>query len=154
MSALDDFERVIELFSILKLLSEDQQYELLASPSYIRSIEGGQNKRMEKVYQYVMDNFQQSISLEEIANVANMNPAAFSRYFKRITHKGFSYFLNEIRIGYACKLLSEEEYNIAQISFDSGFNNLSNFNKQFRSYLKITPSEYINSHKLKLSENL
>lgn len=76
-----------------------------------------------------------------------MNPSAFSRAFKRLNKKTFSNYLNEIRIGYACKLLIEEKYSITYICYEAGYNNLSNFNRQFKLITSTTPSGYINLRK-------
>ncbi len=77
-----------------------------------------------------------------------MNKAAFCRYFKKITNKTYFEFLNEIRIGYACKILIEEENkNITDVAFLSGFNNMSNFNRQFKIIMGQSPSAYLKSRK-------
>jgi len=77
-----------------------------------------------------------------------MNKATFCRYFKKITHKTYFQFLNEIRIGHACKLLIEEENkNITDVAFLSGFNNMSNFNRQFKLIKGKSPSSYLKLRK-------
>ncbi len=87
--------------------------------------------------------FQQPISLEDVANEVNMNKSSFCRYFRTTTQKGFSHYLNEIRIGYACKLLQvSKQRKIAEVCFESGFNNLSNFNDKFKQHTGYTPSDY------------
>ena len=78
-----------------------------------------------------------------MATVINMNPSAFSRFFKRIHRKNFTTYLNEIRIGYACKLLIEGKQKVISICYDSGFNNISNFNRQFKKIKKMTPTEFV-----------
>ena len=98
---------------------------------------------MDKVYEYIFKNFNHNISLKNVAEVANMNKSAFSRLFKKVNNKPYSKYLNEIRIGYACKLLIENKYNITFICYESGFNNISNFNRQFKNITSMTPSEYI-----------
>ena len=75
-----------------------------------------------------------------------MNASACSRSFKRVHRKTFSKYVNEIRIGYACKLLIENDLNISAIAYETGFNNLSNFNRQFKMIKKISPSAYIKKH--------
>ena len=104
---------------------------------------------MNKVHAYVMENFREKISLQQVASIANMAPASFSRYFKIHSNKTFSDFLTEIRIGYSCKLLIEKHINISQACYDSGFNTLSNFNRQFKAFTQHTPLEY----KKKYTEN-
>ena len=82
-----------------------------------------------------------------MAQIAHMNASAFSRYFKRVNRKTFSRFIAEIRIGYACKLLLEEKCNVSMICYESGFQNISNFNRQFKLIMNCTPSNYIREHK-------
>src|SRR5690606_6493651 len=84
----------------------------------------------------------EKIKLEDIASIANMTPTAFCKYFKARTKKTFSNFVNEVRIGHACKLLCRDDMSITQIAFECGFNNLTNFNKNFKQFKKIVPSEY------------
>ncbi len=91
-----------------------------------------------------MNNFSRKIKLDEIATVANLSPTAFCRYFKSRTNKTFVGFLNEIRVGYACKLLLEREKSASEICYLSGFNNLTNFNIQFKKIKNLTPIEYQN----------
>jgi len=98
---------------------------------------------MNHIYKYVMDNFREQISVEDIANMVHMTTTSFCRFFKQRTNKPFIQYVNEIRVGYACKLLLEEKYNISQIAYESGFENLSNFNKQFKKIKNLTPRQFI-----------
>jgi AraC-like DNA-binding protein len=98
--------------------------------------------RIKKVLEHVNINFMNTIRLEDVADLANMSESAFSRYFKKRTRKTFSNFLIDIRIEYACKMLQNDKLSIAQIALDSGFYNLSNFNRQFKVSKKITPLAY------------
>ncbi len=137
-----DFESVLELLKILNVLSHTADYKLLASAGYTNSLKESDTERMNKVHAYVMKNFREKISLQQVAGIANMAPASFSRYFKTHSNKTFSDFLTEIRIGYSCKLLIEKQINISQACYDSGFNTLSNFNRQFKAFTQHTPLEY------------
>jgi AraC-like DNA-binding protein len=91
----------------------------------------------------MIDNFQQNISLDEISNIVGMTTTSFCRYFKKHTKKSFHTILNEIRVGHACKLLLENKLNISGVCFECGFNNVSNFNEQFKKIKGISPSRYI-----------
>ena len=97
---------------------------------------------MTKVYDFIMAHFRQPIKLQEVAQIANLTPPSFCRFFRSRTRKTFSTFLNEVRVGYACKLMSEEHLNISDICFQSGFNNLSNFNRQFKKIINKSPLKY------------
>jgi AraC-like DNA-binding protein len=97
---------------------------------------------MNKVYDYVLKNFRRKLSLEELADLLHMTPTSFSRYFTIKNNKSFSRFLSEIRIKHACKMLAESDQSISAICYDSGFNTLSNFNRQFKEVVSKKPMEY------------
>ena len=105
--------------------------------------------RLNKVYEYIMNNFQEGIRLVDVAGVANMSPAAFSRYFKSRTRKSFTKFIIELKVGYACKLLMKDDMTVTQVCYECGFLNLSNFNKQFKEITKIAPKKYQLIHSTK-----
>lgn len=134
-------ERLLEMISILTILceSEDKQ-DLTTNPISLRN--EVDSARMNKVFEYVMLKYQEEIQLKDVADLANMSESAFSRYFKKRTRRTFTQFLAEIRIEHACKLLMVDKMSVAEISFESGFNNLSNFNRQFKAIKKITPLAY------------
>ena len=145
---LEGMESVLELFKILNCLSNTTETTLLASPGYTNSLKEGDTERMNNVHAYVMKNFRGKIDLDTVASLANMTPTSFSRYFKIHANKTFSEFLSEIRIGYACKLLIEDKMNIGQACYESGFQTLSNFNKQFKAITKRTPMSYKKEYKV------
>lgn len=135
-------EGIITLLDILVVVSKSEEYACLASEGYSQLSSQREEKRIDEVYEYVNQNFREKIMLEDIASIANLTPTAFCKYFKNRTSKTFSNFVNEIRIGYACKLLCKEKLNISQICFESGFNNLTSFNRNFKHFTKMMPSEY------------
>ena len=97
---------------------------------------------MNKVYHYVMKNFRQKVSLEDVSDLLNMTPTSFSRYFKLRVNRPFSQFLKEVRIGYALKHLKENKIGVNQVSYESGYSTLSNFNKHFKQITGTTPLNY------------
>jgi AraC-like DNA-binding protein/quercetin dioxygenase-like cupin family protein len=137
-----DFESILTLLNLLNLLANTSAYNLLSSAGYTNSLKESDTERMNKVHAYVMKNFREKITLEEVAAIANMTATSFSRYFKTHANKTFSDFLTEIRIGYSCKLLIGKKMNISQVCYDSGFNTLSNFNRQFKMVTHYNPLEY------------
>lgn len=142
-----DLNRVIILLQILETISSGGEYELLASIGYQNTYNTTDNHKIDSVFQYVSQNFGHDISLEDIAKNCNMTPQSFCRFFKKRTQKTFIDFLNEFRISHAKKLMIEnEEMTIREIAFDSGFNNISNFNKIFKSLTNVTPKEYKEMH--------
>jgi len=139
----DDFQKLICLIQILNRLANHNKSVVLSSEGYLSNkISEGSDK----THEYIFKHFNKPIQLKEVAAVAGMNPSAFSRYFKRIHRKTFTRYLIEIRIGYACKLLMENDLTISDVCYSSGFNNLSNFNKQFRKLKCMNPTEYIKIH--------
>lgn len=142
LNTLSDFERTMSLIRILHTLSTHDKYESLSSPSFGSINKQVNNDELKHVYEYIFDNFSKKLTLDEVAQRANMNTSAFSRLFKRINKKSFSVYLTELRIGYACKLLLEDDMNITTICFESGFNNVSNFNRHFKAKKNYSPTEY------------
>lgn len=139
-------ERFITLLDILKGLSKLNR-KPLSSFIYEKKYSDIEGKRMRDIMEYTMDNYQKNITLERIAMVASMTKNAFCKYFKKRTNKTYFRFLNELRIENACKLLlSNEDYSIAEIADKSGFNNISNFNRQFKTIKQMVPSEYKQRH--------
>lgn len=142
MQAMSGHQRIISLLQILEILSLTEEYKLLVRPGFTQDYTVSNNDQLTKIHGFIMDNFQRDISLAEIAKVANMSVPSFCRFFKSSTRKTFSTFLNDIRIGYACKLIVEDRHNISQICYKSGFNNLSNFNRLFKKLTDKTPLQY------------
>jgi len=98
--------------------------------------------RLKKVHEYVIANFHNKIQIHDVAEIANMTTHAFCKYFKKSTKKTFMTFLAELRVCHAKKLLIEKGYAISDISLNAGFDNLSNFNRKFKSITKMTPKEF------------
>lgn len=106
-----------------------------------KSIKENQGRRLDDVFKFTLENYHRPILLEEVAEVVHMNKAAFCRYFKQHTRKTYLNFLNEIRLQKATELLKNSEMSIAQIAYEVGFNNLSNFNRTFKLTKGKTPLE-------------
>lgn len=135
-------ERLINLLDILDYISKSDEYKCLASEGYSNNYGQNDVERLGEVYKYIMKNFTDTIKLSEISAIANMTSTSFCKYFKCKTGKTFSSFVNEVRIGQACKLISNESLNIAGICYSCGFNNLTNCNRNFKHFTKMTPTEY------------
>lgn len=134
--------RFLILFQLLKLIS-GANYRSLSSFIYNKKFKVNEGHRMRNVFEYTMNHFRSEITLDGIAEVANMTKNAFCKYFKKRTNKSYFSFLNELRIEHACKLLvSNKETTIAVIAEQSGYNNLSNFNRQFQAIKQQSPSEF------------
>ncbi|MGS2738177.1 AraC family transcriptional regulator [Sinomicrobium sp. M5D2P17] len=133
--------RIILLMEILTVISKCK-HKLLASPGFGTHCDELYEDRINKIFEYTHANFKNKISLKEIAEVANMSENSFCRYFKSKTRKTFVQFLNEIRIGHACKLLMENKMSIKQIYYESGFNNVTSFHKYFKGVTGKSPLHY------------
>jgi AraC-like DNA-binding protein len=137
-----------KLKKIITLLEVFHGLATAGSPQYLSAEVGDRNvderdgKRLNDVIQFTMDQYHRHISLEEIADVANMTPSAFCRFFKQRTRKTYINFLNEIRVGKACKMLLNKDMSIVDICYKSGFTNLSHFNRKFKKQTGLTPSKY------------
>jgi len=135
-------QRFIILLEILKTLSKSRT-QPLSSFIYDKKYTDSEGKRMRDVLDFTMQHYHQQISLDDVSQVSAMTKNAFCKYFKKRTNKSYFTFLNELRVENACKLLiSEKELSIADIAEKSGFNNISNFNRQFKTIRQMSPSEF------------
>lgn len=145
---LDGFDRILGLLSVLNILSQSQQRLVyISSMSFALPQKDSDNKRINDVFEFIMNNYESEIRLEKISEIANMVPTSFCRYFKSRTRNTFTEFLIKIRVGQACRLLIEEEISVSQVCYRSGFNNLSNFNTHFKLLTGYTPSAYARMHR-------
>jgi AraC-like DNA-binding protein len=145
MRTLPDIKGVSGLasfFSILEEISLNNRLEPLASQGYINALTVPPDERLNRVFGFVMENYHQQITMDQVAHIARMNKSAFCRYFKAKTAKTFSFFLNELRSGYASKLLVDGDFSISQVCFECGFQSISNFNKQFKIHTNCSPSQF------------
>lgn len=139
MKQLDRFTNLLYLLQGLSKIP----YRSLASVLHSKSYGEEEGKRMQNIMDFTLANFDQNISLEQISSIANMTPNAFCRYFKQRTNKTYFNFLIEMRIAHACKLLRRnKDLSISEISYQSGFNNLTNFNRKFKALKALSPSEF------------
>ncbi|HEV8271073.1 MAG TPA: AraC family transcriptional regulator [Chitinophagaceae bacterium] len=136
-----DNQRIILLIEALNMITNCDQLETLSSIGFKYDIKD-EKDRISAIYEYSMKNFKRPIQLEEIAGVANISPNSFCRYFKSRTRKTYSQFLIELRVGYACKLLIENNLSIKQLCYESGFNNFTSFHKYFKMITSKSPLTY------------
>lgn len=139
---LQGLERMLYFIKLMDMMARTENYRILASKGYQIEEHKELNNRLDKIMHFINTNYQRKITQEEVASKIGMSTAAFCRYFKEKTGKGFIFFINEMRIGYACKLLIENHLSISQICYECGFNNLSNFNRMFKRQIGYTPGEY------------
>ena len=142
MFYMDEFDKLMEFLKILQILANSKEYNVLNASGVTLIVQGQDTDRIDTIYKYVRSHFTELILLEDIASMVNMTVPSFCRYFKRVTGKTFTEFVNEFRIVHACKLLSEERHTIAEVCFESGFNNFSHFNRLFKQKTGISPNNY------------
>lgn len=144
---LSGLPRLLECINILSLMSKSKHKRVLADESAdLDPIIYG-DVRITKVLSKLNRDYYKPITLKEIAELSNMNESAFCRYFKEKTGKSMIQYINELRIGLACKLLLSGELTVLQICYECGYNNLSNFNRHFKKVTNKTPTEYIETFK-------
>lgn len=134
-------KRLISLLNILIALSTSLDLKSIMAKEFTTSNMKDTNK-INTVLQFIMANYTDEIYLEEIASKFNMSTASFSRYFKHHTRKTFSDYVNEVRISHACRLLIENNYTVSEIGYLSGFDNLSNYYRHFKKFVKMVPKDY------------
>jgi AraC-like DNA-binding protein len=145
-----EFDRFLSLIELLHELSQSEEYSMLSSIGYVQQVQASDLYHLNIILDYLIKNFRQEIKLEQIASLANMSPTAFCRYFKSRTNKTLIQFINELRIGYAKKMLVESRDNISTICFEAGFHNISNFYDHFNKITGKLPSQFRKEHHNKI----
>ena len=143
MPNLSPFDRLLKLLTILNQLSSIKEQKKLSGILFVENTLQYQSERMDKINNYILNNFEKQISIDAIASIATMTVASLCRYFKKKTRKSLTEFINEVRIGYACKLLIDGKYSISDICYQCGYNNPSYFNRQFKKITRINPGQYL-----------
>ena len=136
------FERLLTLLSILNEMEEATEFKVLNAEGFSMEMQMQDNDKINTVFNYVKDNFQDQITLDEVAALVRMTIPSFCRYFKKVTYKTFTKFVNEYRLVHASKLLAEKPISITEICFECGFNNFSYFNKSFQEFTGKSASQY------------
>ena len=144
------FYAMIQFLILLYELSQSDDAYTLSSSSFAHTEPTLESQRVKKVHEYLMTHYPEVIRLSQVAKLAGMSEASFSRFFKLRTGKCFTDYLIDIRLGFAIRLLVDSEQTIAEICFKCGFNNISNFNRIFKKWKNCTPKEFRdNYHKKK-----
>ncbi|HLR24564.1 MAG TPA: AraC family transcriptional regulator [Fodinibius sp.] len=148
MLQLDGLKNLINLLKVFSLLLETEEYEFLSTPGYIKQANQSDFQKVNKIYEYIFVNFQKDISLEEVASLVNITPGSLCRYFKNKTGQTLFDFLKEVRIGFACKMLSVTNKTVTEICYESGYNTLAHFNTQFKELKEMPPTEFRKKSKM------
>ncbi|GJM62452.1 AraC family transcriptional regulator [Persicobacter diffluens] len=139
LKGLSGFPAVIGFMKLLDRMANAMDFDLLLSEGYSNSLDESKSRRINIAYEYVMKNFDKKILIGDVAASCNMSESAFSHFFKKCTNKSFTQFLTDVRLGQSYRLLLETKKNVAEICYECGFNNLSNFNRIFKKEKGMTP---------------
>jgi len=142
MQNMTDQDRLYALLNIFRIFSKTNEYRTLSSPAFSGPFWLDDYSSMQKASRHIMQNFQNNINIRDLLKITNMSNTAFYETFKKTYRMHFKDYLLNIRVGYACKLLTEDTYHISEIAYHSGFGNISNFNRQFKKIKGITPSQF------------
>jgi len=136
------FYSVLELLAILYELSMDEDSRILCSSAFNKKDDSSESRRIQKVITFLNSNYQKEIRLLDVANYVNMSEVSFSRFMKKRTGKNYIEYLNDLRLGIASRHLVDSSKTVSEISYECGFNNLSNFNRIFKKRKGFTPKEF------------
>lgn len=142
MEIMDDIERLYSLFSIFHIFSKTKEFAFLSSPAFTEPFWFDESGPMQKALKYMLQNFQKSMSVKDLLEITSMSNTSFYAAFKKTYRIPFKDYLLNMRVGYACKLLTDGLDSISGVAYKSGFENISNFNRQFKKIKGITPSKF------------
>jgi AraC-like DNA-binding protein/quercetin dioxygenase-like cupin family protein len=137
-----DNRKILNLMDALLVIAESAEKQYLASEGFSGYFHELERNRIQAIYNYTLNNYKNRISLDDISGVAKMSRPAFCKFFKARTGKTYSAFVNDIRIGNACRMLLENAMSVKEICFESGFNNFASFHHCFKSITGCTPHQY------------
>lgn len=138
---LHGLSKMLKLLEVLDEISRIKDYKLITA-SNIKGTDDVNAERLKKVIQFLLSNFTEEISLQHIANVACLTRTSTCRFFKERTRKSIWDFLAEVRLNHAARLLRETSGTVLSISNESGFKNVSHFNRLFSGKFQCSPKEY------------
>jgi len=145
---LKSFDRMLHFFKMMDIIGKSESSIQLASEDYLTKKFKTGNNRIATIHEYLMKNYREEVDLKQLSTLVNMAEGSLCRFFKLNMGKTVFEYLNQIRIEFACKLLMDINLSILEVCMDSGFNNLSHFNKQFRKITGVPPTEYRKRYKL------
>ena len=149
-SGQDGFYAVMTFMTILYELSLfADEAKVLSSSSFAKIDMNADSTRMRKIQEYINENYKENITLGQLSEIAGLTPVSFSRFFKLHTGKSPFDYIIETRLGYAARLLVDSSKSVAEICFECGFNNISNFNRIFKKSKNCTPKEFRENYKKK-----
>jgi len=143
MKEMNEIDRLYSLFSIFRIFASTKEFKIISSPAFSQPFWQDGTGAMQKALKFILQNFQKHIGIDDLLQITNMSNTAFYAAFKNTYRMTFKEYLLKVRIGYACKLLTDPNQSISSIAYESGFENISNFNRQFKNIKGMTPSEFL-----------
>jgi AraC-like DNA-binding protein len=143
MAEMNNFDRLQALFSIFNIFNSSKDYHILSSPTFTEPFYLNENEPMQKALKFILQNCHMPVQVKDLLKITNMSNSSFCTAFKSTYRMTFKDYLLKVRVGYACKLLSDSSQTISRVAYKSGFENLSNFNRQFKKIKGITPSQFL-----------
>ncbi len=142
MQGMERYPQFLQLMKILGVLADSNEAQELASAGLIPKAVYYDQERMNRVFEFISTHLDNCLRLKDAAKVINLSESAFSRFFRLNTGRTFPSFVNELRVGRACRLLVETGKSVTEISYQCGFSNLSNFNRQFLRAKHLSPTVF------------
>ena len=139
------FDSFLDFMRLLHELATSPDQRVLANASFQPSYDMHVDERIERIHKFMNDNYHHKVMLSDAAAILNMSPVSFTRFIKQRTGKSFVDYLNEIRLGYATRMMIDSDKSISEICFACGFNNISNFNRIFKKKQGQTPTDFRNN---------
>lgn len=138
----EPFDRLLLFLSVLQELATTEHFELLTGPGYTNMLTPEESERINKIHDFVKDNFYEQITLGEVVDRVSMGKKAFCRFFKKTFNKSFFEFVNEYKVNMASKMLIDTDISVSEVAYKMGYNNLSFFYRQFHKFKNTSPLKF------------
>lgn len=142
VSEENGFQQMLMFFEMMHRLSEDKESRVLSSGSFAQADSPSGSRRVQKIKEFIDTHYKEDVTLGQLADLIGMTQVGCSRFFKNKTGKTITEYLTDIRLGHASRMLVDTTYSVAEVAYDCGFNNLSNFNRLFHRVRGITPTKF------------
>jgi AraC-like DNA-binding protein len=142
LAQLSPFNRLTQLLEVLDVLARAHNTKTISDPGFVPSLHRAHHRKIDVVCKFLNDHYTHPIKQPQVAEVAGMSPSVFSSFFKKTMGLTFVEYLSALRVSHACRLLIDTDLSIVAVSHNSGFNNLSNFNRRFLRMKKMSPRSY------------
>lgn len=143
----EGFPQILQLLDLLNYLGNTKEYEYIVNEGFRSDTKMVEYERIRIVYDYILQNYKEGVSLDEAARLINMTKSSFCKFLKKHAKKTFSEIVNEIRIAHACDLMIQTDKKITTVAFECGYNDVSYFSRTFRKIMQTSPKEFLSEHR-------